>query len=736
MIDFAGVSIQDFWLDDSLFCSILPKIDKERLLPIIEEYFSAAKGYNKLARESIVARINATGLTCSLQLAPCLGRDSSWRKSRTGEWVMVDLCVQRGDRDAALRYLDQIISQADASVHEALLEKARLEAETEVSNDAYENLRSAVKANDEYRFLSKAATTYARFRRSASHKSDRKAKIAVLSSTTTDLFIPLLRLLCFRDGIDAEIYAAPYGAYQQEILDNRSGLYGFQPDVVIIATNWRDAGLEPFSRAPEEDVRRVVDHFKNLWETLLSRFSCRIIQHGFDLPPTDSYGHLASTLQGGRLQMMRSINLGLCRSAPPSVAVLDTDQVSAVYGKDKWVDEPYWHLAKQHPASDALPLLVNHDVALVRAALGLTKKVLVVDLDNTLWGGIVGEDGLSGIRLGPPTPVGEAFQAFQKYLAELKDRGILLAVCSKNNEEDAREVFKSHDAMILRLEDFVVFKANWLDKPTNLRQIAEVLNLGSDSFVFLDDNPVERALVRKEMPEIAIPELPKDPALYIRALERGGFFEAWTLSKEDRERHDSYNKNALREELRSSSGTLKEFLLGLQMVAEAGEFNETVLPRVVQLIGKTNQFNLTTRRHSEEVVRKMLASEEYWTQYFKLRDRFGDNGLIGLLIARRIPGQSPAWEIDTWLMSCRVIDRQVEQLMLRTLSLAAKARGIQQLHGIYIPTQKNKMVADFYSKCGFKEMARATHDISRWVGALDELEIPSCEFISLQTIQE
>jgi len=736
MIDFPADALQDFWLDDSLFCSILPKIAKEHLLPILEEYFSTARQYDKLVRESIVARIDATGLTRSPQLAPCLGPDSGWRKSKTGEWVTVDLCVQRGDRDAALRYLDQIISQADSSVHEALFEKARLQAEAGVSNDAYENLRLAVLANDEYRFLSKAATIYTRFKRSAAHKSDRKAKIAVLSSTTTDLFIPLLRLLCFRDGIDAEIYSSPYGAYQQEILDNQSGLYGFQPDVVIIATNWRDAGLVPFSRGPEEDVQRVVDHFKNLWETLLSRFSCRIIQHGFDLPPIDSYGNLASTLQGGRLQMLRSINLGLCRSAPPSVAVLDTDQVSAVYGKDKWVDEPYWHLAKQHPASDALPLLVNHDVALVRAALGLTKKVLVLDLDNTLWGGIIGEDGLSGIRVGPPTPIGESFQAFQKYLAELKGRGILLAVCSRNNEEDAKEVFKSHDAMVLRLEDFVVFKANWLDKPANLRHIAEALNLGSDSFVFLDDNPVERALVRKEMPEIAVPELSKDPACYIQVLERRKFFEAWTLSREDRERHESYSRNVLREGLRSSSGTLEEFLMGLQMVADAREFDEAVLPRVVQLIGKTNQFNLTTRRHSEEVVRKMLAAEEYWTQYFKLRDRFGDNGLIGLLIARRIPGQSPAWEIDTWLMSCRVIGRQVEQLMLRTLSLAAKARGIQELNGIYIPTQKNKMVADFYSRCGFKEVARAADNMSRWVAALDELEIPSCDFISLQAVKE
>ena len=347
------------------------------------------------------------------------------------------------------------------------------------------------------------------------------------------------------------------------------------------------------------------------------------------------------------------------------------------------------------------PELVDQQVALIRASLGLTKKVLVLDLDNTLWGGVIGEDGLGGIVLGPPSARGEAFATFQRYVLELKERGILLAVCSKNNLEDAQLPFLHHDATVLHLDDFAIFRANWLDKPTNLHEIAQKLNLGLDSFVFIDDNPIERALVRGQIPEVSVPELEKDPATFIDVLERGLYFESLTLSQEDRERHESYRGNVLREEMQAAAGSLEDFLRGLNMEAVTGPFDDNVLSRIVQLIGKTNQFNLTSRRHSEETVRRMISSEEYWTRYFKLRDRFGDNGLVGLMIARALPDLTATWEIDTWLMSCRVIGRGMERFMIRTLINAARTKQVKHIRGIYVPTQKNTMVSGLYSQFEF-----------------------------------
>jgi FkbH-like protein len=506
-------------------------------------------------------------------------------------------------------------------------------------------------------------------------------------------------------------------------------LYTFKPDFVLIATHWRDANLTAFSNNTDEEVRRVVHELQQLWKILLQRQPCRIIQHGFNLPAQDSYGHLSGVLPGGRLNMLREINRALVQAAPSPVALLDLDRASAQFGRHKWFDPTYWHLAKQYPSANALPLLVDHQVALIRAGLGLTKKVLALDLDNTLWGGVIGEDGLEGIRLGPPSAVGEAYQALQQYVLELKARGIVLVVCSKNNEEDAKQPFLHHDATVLHLDDFVVFRANWVDKPTNLRDIARMLNLGIDSFVFLDDNPVERALVRRELPEVAVPEVGVDPVTFVPTLDRGLYFEAWSLSQEDMERHESYRANVLRDELAKLAGSLEDFLADLQMEAEIGAFDNSVLARVVQLIGKTNQFNVTTRRYSEEQVRRMMASDNYWTQHFKLNDRFGDNGLIGVMIARQVLADLLTWEIDMWLMSCRVIGRQMEQFMLQTLAEAAQAKGVRAIRGVYIPTAKNAMVADLYPRLNFTKLSETANGEVQYLLDLKEQVVPRCAFI-------
>lgn len=714
-------------LGDPVATSLLAQAADEEVLPLVGKLVATTPKYDGTLLTTMLAAIESRGLVQSSALDECLSKDSDWRKTGMGKWLTARLLETRGADSRALSVWDKLIETPSGPVHEAYLSRSRLHQQLDNIQSAFADLRRAVLGHDDYGFLARAARLFARLRRRSAPSAARKARIAVLSSTTTDLLVPLLQLACFRDGIDTELYVAPFGNFRQEILNAASGLYAFAPDFVLIATHWRDANLPPFSDTPDERIGRVVTEFRQLWDTLLRLRACRIIQHNFDLPGIDPYGHLSLSLPGGRGQMLREVNRQLLEVAPSSVVVLDLDQVSAKYGKQEWFDASYWHLAKQYPAANALPLLVDHQVALIRAGLGLTKKVLALDLDGTLWGGVIGEDGLEGIRLGPPSAVGEAYQALQQYAASLKDHGILLTVCSRNNEEDARLPFLHHDAMVLQLDDFAVFRANWLDKPANLREIANRLNLGIDSFVFLDDNPVERAFVRRELPEVAVPELDADPATFVAALERGLYFEALTLSQEDKERHRIYQVNVLREELRASK-SLEDFLCSLEMEAETGPFDEVVLARVIQLIGKTNQFNLTTRRHSEEQVRRMMASGECWTQYFKLRDRFGDNGLVGGMIAHQVSADPLTWEIDTWLMSCRVIGRGMEQFMLHMLVEAAQRRAVQLIRGVYIPTAKNAMVSDLYPRLGFVKSEGAPHQGAYLLGLTAGPSL-QCEFI-------
>jgi FkbH-like protein len=728
MIDARGMN-----LAESIAANLLTKAGTEEVIPLLHNLLVASRAYEKKLIDTCLSSLEGKALVTSSALDPYLSEESDWRDTAPGLWVTARLLELRGETKKALTAWEQIISRHLGDMCDAWLSRARLLGQLNRVQEAFQALRKSIADNEDYAFLAKAAKLFARIRQQGKPSSLRKTRIAILSSTTTHLLAPLLGLACFRDEIDAELYVAPYGNFQQEILNPSSGLYAFRPDIVLIATHWRDANLPSFGDTPEAEIARVLSEFGKLWDVLLERNSCRVIQHNFDVPAIDSYGHLSLSLPGGRACMLRELNRRVPEVAPSSVIILDLDQVSAKFGKQEWFDPSYWHLAKQYPCAKALPLLVDHQAALVRAALGLSKKVVVVDLDNTLWGGIIGEDGLEGISLGAPSAAGEAYQAFQRYLLDLKSRGVLLAVCSKNNEEDAKLLFLKHDSMVLHLDDFVVFRANWRDKPENLREIAKLLNLGLDSFVFLDENPVERALVRRELPQVAVPEIGSDPSRFVLLLDRKLYCEALTLSREDKERQAIYRADALRDELKTTAASLEDFLRSLEMQVEMGPFNDTVLPRVVQLIGKTNQFNLTSRRHPDQEVRRMMASSDFWTHYFKLSDRFGDNGLIGVMIAKKDADDSSIWEIDTWLMSCRVIGRQLEEFMLATLVEAAKARGVRAIRGIYMPTAKNSIVADLYPRLGFtreKEMDEGsivhTLDVANWQGF-------SCSYIRVSS---
>ena len=353
-----------------------------------------------------------------------------------------------------------------------------------------------------------------------------------------------------------------------------------------------------------------------------------------------------------------------------------------------------------------------HSLAsLILAHLGVVKKCLVLDLDNTLWGGVIGDDGLGGIRLGQGDPESESFTAFQRYVKGLRDRGVILAVCSKNTESIAREVFEKHPEMLLRLDDIACFMANWDDKATNLGRIASQLNIGLNSLVFVDDNPAERSIVRRLRPEVAVPELPAEPSGYIMALERHRYFQTLSVSAEDLRRTDYYRTDVARQTAESSAADLEGFLRSLEMTARIGPITPATLERSVQLIHRSNQFNLTTRRHSAAVVQSVMEDGSWLSRTVSLRDKFGDNGLISVFLARIA---HDALVIDTWLMSCRVLKRGVEQFLLNHVALTARKQGLAAIKGEYIPTAKNGLVRDHYANLEFAQVGASDESGHTW----------------------
>src|SRR5215471_13970597 len=562
-------------------------------------------------------------------------------------------------------------------------------------------------------------TFYARVQRSleeiASHAGPgaRQARIAVLGSSTTSLLIQIVRALCFRDRIDAVFHEGAFGAFRQEVLDTTGPLATFAPTVVVLATNWRDLQLAALGEDDvDRRVRAIVDEYHALWTTLHARYGCHVVQFTFDVPADDSAGLLSLNLESGRRRAIRRINLALAEALPSGVSLLDTEHVAAEVGVDRWANPRLWYLARQHPSTEALPELVEELMAHVRAATGLSRKVLVCDLDNTLWKGVIGEDGLSGITVGPGSAEGEAYADLQRYIKDLKHRGIVLAVCSKNNPVDAEAPFREKPGMVLRLDDFAVFLANWDDKATNLRRVAQRLGVGLDGLVMLDDNPFERGWLRSEVRDVAVPELGSSVFTAVRDLDRARLFPAIAWSPEDRLRADGYLREQDREQSRATAANLEEYLAGLEMRASCVPVGDANIERVTQLTNKTNQFNVTTRRRTTADVRHLAAAG--WTGVFSLQDRYGDYGIIGVIFAP--PREPGSWMIDTWLMSCRVLRRDVEKFMLDCLVDAARGAGVDSIVGEYVRTEKNALVADLFGSLGFE---RVSHTDERSIYRLD-----------------
>ncbi len=586
-------------------------------------------------------------------------------------------------------------------------------------NERAGELRQTLSPNLSYSEATTATKRLKKLRRSG-FESGVKAKLSLLSNTTSSQLASLINLYLFAYNVDIEIDEAPYGLLRQQILDPSSELYGSESDFVFLATSYRDLLRTPHAGDDEATIEaaleETVSEWVSYWDLLKDRLGCQIIQNNFDAPPWRAYGNLEPKHSGALGNYVARVNQALYERAPAWVSLYDLDGLAANVGRWNWSDQRFFNLAKLPCGPEFLPRYAHGIAAQIAARLGRSHKCLVLDLDNTLWGGVVGDDGLAGINIGQGDAEGEAFVTFQSYAKSLAERGIILAVCSKNEDANAREPFEKRSEMVLKLDDISSFVANWEDKAGNLRRIAKELNIGVDSLVFVDDNPAERALVRQLLPEVAVPEMPVDPADYVRVLAEHCYFEPVSINSEDFKRTEYYRANAQRDQLASSAGDIDGFLKSLQMTAWVGPIGDLEQERSVQLIGKSNQFNLTTIRHSAADVQAMREDPNWASCVIKLKDRFGDNGLITVALAQE---KEDALHIDTWLMSCRVLKRGVENLMLNSLAEEAQRRGLKKLTGTYIPTAKNVLVKDHYSSLGFEQADALADGTTHWVLSLD-----------------
>jgi FkbH-like protein len=556
-------------------------------------------------------------------------------------------------------------------------------------------------------------------------------RLAVLASSTVDHLLPAIRVAGMRRDLWIEIFTPDYGQHAQALMDPASPLFAFRPTAVLFALDSRHllAGMEPGGDATEIEhrVTRIGENLAAQWARARQAFHCQVIQQSLLPVFSPLFGSNEHRLPGSPYWAVQQLNATLRKLADAnSVDILALDAIAATDGLAAWHDPALWHRAKQEVHPSAAPGYGDLVARLVAASLGRSSKALVLDLDNTLWGGVIGDDGIEGIKLGQGSALGEAFVAFQRYALDLSRRGIILAVCSKNDMENAIEPFERHPEMLLQRSDFACFVANWTDKAANLRDIAAQLNIGLDSLVFADDNPAERAIVRRELPMVAVPELPEDPTLWPETLAAAGYFESLRLTKEDLQRSGQYQANLQRSNLMASATDLDGYLHSLEMRAVWSRFDRAGQARIVQLINKTNQFNLTTRRVADEEIAALIGDQLALTLQIRLTDRFGDNGTIAVIIGLSKPDTTDI-RIDTWLMSCRVLGRRMEETTLNLIVQQARTMGCQRLIGVYRPSAKNAMVRDHYHRLGFAPLGAPNADgTTQWALTLEDWnELPT-----------
>jgi FkbH-like protein len=528
-------------------------------------------------------------------------------------------------------------------------------------------------------------------------------RLGLVGNGTLEVLAPALVATAARYGFALECVVAGYGQIMQEALDPSGRINAARVDEILLAIDYR--GLPMQYRIGEANAERVdIDATLGWLDTIRDGFhrnaGATVIVPTFAHPPETLFGSYDGAVYGTPRRLLAELNQAIVeRLRTGTDRLLDVAQLAETVGVGEWHSPALWNMGKLPFDETFLGIYAEHVLRLLAAARGRSRKCLILDLDNTVWGGVIGDDGVEGIRIALGDETGEAFLDVQRLALALRQRGIVLAVSSKNTDEIARAPFRHHADMLLREEHFAVFQANWNDKATNIKAIAEELSLGLDAMVFLDDNPAERALVRQFLPQVAVPELPDDPALYARTLAAAGYFEAILFSDEDRKRAGMYEANARRASLLGETGDIEGFLTSLEMEISFAPFDDAGRARISQLINKSNQFNLTTRRYSEAEVEEAAADAAVFTLQVRLRDKFGDNGMISVVICR--PRARHVWELDVWLMSCRVLGRRVEEAVLGEIVRHARAAGIDTLIGRYLPTARNDIVKDHYMKLGF-----------------------------------
>lgn len=527
-------------------------------------------------------------------------------------------------------------------------------------------------------------------------------RIAILGGSTTNDIRDFIEIFLLKEGIRPSFYESEYNKFWEDAMFDNPELDNFKPDIIFIHTTYRNITEWPDVSMKPEEINGMLstqfEHFRMMWERLRQRFGCPIIQNNFDRPGYRLLGNRDIYDAHGKSNFVYRLNGMLYDYAAEhkDLFVHDIDYLAAQYGLDKWHDPQYWIRYKYALDLKAIPEFAYSLTRIIKSIYGKNKKVVALDLDNTLWGGVVGDDGVEKLEIGPETAVGEAYLAFQTYLSELRRIGVLLTVNSKNDEQNALAGL-DHPNNALHRSDFSLIKANWLTKDENILSTARELNLGVDSIVFVDDNPAERNIVSQQCPSVSVPAI-SEPEYYISAIDRKGYFEVTSLTDDDLKRNEMYKANAERAELQKSFSDYKDYLKSLEMQAEITDFTPVNIQRVAQLTNKTNQFNLTTRRYSEADINAICDDPSYVRLCGSLKDRFGDNGIVSVIMGTVC---DDSLEIVLWLMSCRVLKRDFELAMFDQLVSVCRERGISRIKGTYCPTAKNGMVKDLYHSLGF-----------------------------------
>ena len=542
---------------------------------------------------------------------------------------------------------------------------------------------------------------------SNSEISGMSCRLAILGNVSTQFLTTAIRGYAAFEKLPLSVYDADYNQIEAQLLDPSSEVYGFAPDSILIwigtdklYEEFLDLSLESRPGFSESIMSKITMY----WDLISQHSRANIMQMNFTEIDDKAFGNYSCKVDSAFVYQIRKLNYMLAEAMRlrKNVYPIDLLSIQIQLGVSVFYDAPLYYNAKMTVSTDALPYVAKAVVDVQKALTGRINKCVVLDLDNTVWGGVIGDDGMNNIEIGE-LGRGHVFTDFQRWLKQLKECGIILCVCSKNNEETAKKPFEEHDEMILRLSDIALFVANWDDKASNVRLIQKTLNIGMDSLVFIDDNPFERNLIRQMIPEIEVPELPEDPALYLGYLQEQNYFETASFTGAGSDRTKLYQAEFERTKLMTSFDSLDSYLESLEMIGEAKPFEEQKFSRIAQLTQRSNQFNLRTVRYTDADIQSIANDPDYITLYYTLRDKFGDHGLVGVIIMKKENAEQLF--IDTWLMSCRVLKRGMEEYIVNCFMREAKKRGYMRVCGEYIPTQKNTMVKDIYKTMGFEKVS-------------------------------